>query len=155
MRKRILISAGVLAVAMVLSAAGVFGTQKNPAEKKVISMTEEPPTSPFSPALLIKDTLFISGQLGTNPETGKLEGPTMAEQAERVIKNIEVLCKRAGMDLSHVVQTTAFITDFAEFGEFNTVFRKYFPTVPPTRATVQVVKLAMEAKIEISAIAMK
>lgn len=79
----------------------------------------------------------------------------MTEQAERIIKNIEVLCKRAGLDLSHVVETTAFITNFAEFGEFNTVFRKYFPTIPPTRATVQVVKLAMDAKIEISAVAVK
>jgi 2-iminobutanoate/2-iminopropanoate deaminase len=155
MRKRILIGVCFLSAVMVLSASGILGAPQATSEKRVISMTNQPPTSPFSPALLVKDTLFISGQLGVNPETGKLEGPTMTEQAERIIKNIEVLCKRAGLDLSHVVETTAFITDFAEFGEFNTVFRKYFPTIPPTRATVQVVKLAMDAKIEISAVAVK
>ena len=50
---------------------------------------------------------------------------------------------------------TVYISDFSEFREFNTVFRKMFPTTPPTRATVQVARLAMDAKIEISAIAMK
>jgi len=79
----------------------------------------------------------------------------MAEQAERVIKNIEILCKKAGMDLSHVVSTTVFISDFNEFREFNSVFVRMFPKDPPTRATVQVAKLALAAKIEISAIAMK
>lgn len=155
MNKKILIGVCILSVGVVLAASGIFGAPQSPAEKKVISMTDQPPTSPFSPAILVKDTLFISGQLGMSPETGKLEGPTMTEQAERIIRNIEALCKKAGLDLSHVVETTVFITDFAEFGEFNAVYRKYFPTVPPTRATVQVVKLAMDAKIEISAVAVK
>jgi 2-iminobutanoate/2-iminopropanoate deaminase len=105
--------------------------------------------------MLINGTLFISGQLSVNPETWKLEGDTMTEQAERVIKNVEILCKKAGMDLSHVVSTTVYISDFNEFKEFNKVFVKMFPTAPPTRATVQVARLAADAKIEISAIAMK
>lgn len=155
MNKRILIGACILSVGVILSASRILGIPQSPQEKRVISMTDQAPASPFSPALLVKDTLYISGQLGVNPETGKLEGPTMTEQAGRVIQNIEALCKRAGLGLSNVVETTVFITDFEEFGEFNTVFRKYFPTVPPTRATVQVVKLALDAKIEISAVAVK
>jgi len=125
------------------------------AEKKIISLTDKPSASLISPAILVNGTLYISGQLPMNPETGQFEGATMAEQAEREIKNIEILLKRAGMDLTNVVQATVYITDFNEFAEFNTVFKKYFPENPPTRATVQVSKLAREAKIEISAIAVQ
>jgi 2-iminobutanoate/2-iminopropanoate deaminase len=123
--------------------------------KKIFYLSDKPGDTPFSPAILIKDALFISGQLATNPETGQFEAGPMAQQAERVIKNIEILLKKAGMSLSDVVQTTAYIADFNEFGEFNTVFKKFFPENPPTRATVQVAKLARDAKIEISAIAVK
>jgi len=123
--------------------------------KKIIHMTDTPGKTPFSPAILIDDTLYISGQLARNRKTGKLEGETMAEQAEPVIRNIEILCKKAGMDLSHVVSTTVYISDFNEFREFNSVFVKMFAENPPTRAMVQVARLAFDAKIEISAIAVK
>lgn len=123
--------------------------------KKIIYMTEKKADLPFSPAILAKDTLYISGQLASNPQTGKFEEGTMEQQTERIIKNIEILLKKAGMNLSNVVQTTVFITNFDEFGEFNNVFRKYFPKDPPTRATVQVVKLARNAKIEMAAVAVK
>ena len=123
--------------------------------KKIIYMTEKKADLPFSPAILVKDTLYISGQLASNPQTGKFEEGTMAQQAERIIKNIEILLRRAGMNLSNVVQSTVFITNFDEFGEFNNIFREYFPEDPPTRATVQVVKLARNAKIEMAAVAVK
>jgi 2-iminobutanoate/2-iminopropanoate deaminase len=121
--------------------------------KTVFNLTDEPSTSPFSPAILVKDTLYVSGQLPVDPQTGQLAGTTMAEQADRAIRNVEILVKRAGLALSDVVQTTVYITDFDEFAAFNEVFKKFFPTLPPTRATVQVSKLARDAKIEISAVA--
>lgn len=124
-------------------------------QKKVISLTDKPLDLPFSPAIFIEHTLYISGQLATEPATGKFLGGTMTEQAERIIKNMEILLKKVGMDLSHVVKTTVYISDFDEFQEFNTVFRKMFPQNPPTRATVQVARLARDAKIEISAVAVK
>lgn len=126
-----------------------------PVSKKIFHLSEKPADLPYSPAILVKDTLYISGQLATDPETGKFEGGTMTQQSERVIKNIEILLKKAGLDFSHIVSVSAFITDFKEFGEFNAVFRKYFPVHPPTRATVQVAGLALNAKIEISAVAVK
>ncbi|MHB8055856.1 MAG: RidA family protein [Candidatus Aminicenantales bacterium] len=155
MKKRSLTALIALSLICLLASPGPTGAQDKPSERKVITPTDQPANSPFSPALLVGDTLYISGQLGMDPETGKLAGETMTAQAERVIKNIEILCKRAGMDLSRVVETTVFITDFNEFAEFNAVYRKLFPTNPPTRATVQVVKLAMSAKIEMSAVAVK
>jgi len=143
----------ILLLAMFFVSAG--SAEERASARKIIHLTDTPSTSPISPAILVKDTLYISGQLPINPENGQFEGTTMSEQAEREIKNIEILLKRAGMDLSYVVQATVYITDFNEFAEFNTVFKKYFPENPPTRATVQVAKLARDAKIEISAIAVK
>jgi len=155
MTKRIPMMIIVLFVAAVLAAPALVTSTEPQSPRRAFSLSDKPADTPYSPAILVEGTLFVSGQIPIDPETGMLVGRTMTEQAERVIRNIEVLCKKAGLDLSHVVATTAFITDFAEFGEFNAVFRKYFRTIPPTRATVQVVKLAMGAKIEVSAIAVR
>ena len=155
MKRTVLLALLIFSVLFLLNFLSGGEYQERSSSKKIIHMTDKPGNTPFSPAILIDDTLFISGQLSVNYETGKFEGETMAEQAERIIKNIEILCKKAGMDLSHVVETTVFISDFNEFREFNSVFVKMFPTDPPTRATVQVAKLAFDAKIEISAIAIK
>jgi len=125
------------------------------AEKKIFFLGDKPADLPFSPAILTGGTLYISGQLASDPVTGTFTAGSMAAQADRIIKNIEILCRKAGMDLTHVVQATVFITDFAEFGEFNQVFRRHFPNAPPTRATVEVSGLARDAKIEIAAVAVK
>jgi 2-iminobutanoate/2-iminopropanoate deaminase len=125
------------------------------AEKKIFHLGDKPGGTPFSPAVLYKGTLYISGQLAVDPATGKFTPGTMTEEATRVIKNIEILAKKAGMGLSDVVQTSVFISDFEEFAEFNKVFRSFFPNQPPTRATVEVSALARGAKIEIAAIAVE
>lgn len=139
----------ILACAMILIAGNPAST------KKVITLSEKPGNLPFSPAILVNNTLYISGHLAVNPKTGKFENGTMAQQTDLILGNISALLKKAGFDRSHVVKTTCFITDFNEFGEFNKAYKKYFPNDPPTRATVQVAKLARDAKIEISAIAVK
>jgi 2-iminobutanoate/2-iminopropanoate deaminase len=154
MNHKLSIAVFLLPLVIFFSLPGPAGAQEKPSTRTVIALTDGPSTSPFSPALLVGDTLYISGQLGLNPQ-GKPEEETTAVQAERILKTIEALCKKAGMTLSNVVETTVFIMDFADFGEFNTIYRKYFPENPPTRATVQVAKLAANAKIEISAVAVK
>lgn len=148
----------LLALSLVLAvmACAMFVIAGDPVPtKKVFSLTDKPGNLPFSPAILVNDTLYISGHLAINPKTGKFENGTMAQQTELILENISALLKKAGFDRSHVVKTTVFITNFKEFGEFNNAYKKYFPTDPPTRATVQVAKLARDARIEISAIAVK
>jgi 2-iminobutanoate/2-iminopropanoate deaminase len=124
-------------------------------QRKYFALNDALPPSPFSPAILAGGTLYVSGMVATDPVTGKFIEGDISAQAERVIGNIELVLKKAGFDLSQVVSTTVFITDLKEFAAFNAVFRMHFPKNPPTRATVQVVALAMNAKIEISAIAVK
>lgn len=145
-----------LSMLMILSLVWICLAAPAPAaDKKIIYMGDKAADLPFSPAILMGDTLFLSGTVAQDPATGKFKAGTMAEQAERTIQNLEILCRKAGMGLTNVVQATVFITDLAEFGEFNEVFKRFFPKDPPTRATVQVSKLAFDAKIEISAVAMK
>lgn len=148
---------GAVMTALFLSAVFIVPavSQEKAAGKKYFALNDALPKTPFSTAILARDTLYISGTLATDPETGKFtEGP-MAVQAERIIKNIDIVLKKAGMGLSDVVSMTVFITDFKEFGEFNAVFSKWFAQNPPTRATVQVSALARNAKIEIAAIAVR
>jgi 2-iminobutanoate/2-iminopropanoate deaminase len=148
---------GTLTAALLLSALSLLPglAQEKPTAREYFSLSEGPSSSPFSTAILVKDTLYISGMIAMDPETAKFEEGPITVQAERIIKNIEIVLKKAGMGLSNVVSTTVFITDFGEFGDFNSVYRKWFPKNPPTRATVQVAALARNAKIEIAAIAVR
>jgi 2-iminobutanoate/2-iminopropanoate deaminase len=145
--------AALLAVCVVLAAPGF--AQDKPQAREYITLTEGPSQTPFSPAILVGSTLYISGMLGTDPATGKMAGETITAQAEQIFRNFETVLMKAKMTLSNVVSTTVFITDFKEFAEFNAAYRKAFPKNPPTRATVQVSALAMGAKVEISAIAVR
>jgi len=144
----------LLFVTVMLLLAGL-STWATTAEKTVFYLGEKPGKMPFSPAILVNGTLYLSGQLAVNPESGAFENGSMSQQSERIMKNMELLLKKAGFALEDVVSTTVYISDFAEFAEFNAVFSRFFTATPPTRATVQVSKLAREAKIEISAIAVK
>ena len=153
--KRRIFGLALAVLFLCLIAAGQAPPQKRAAGKKYFALNDALPKTPFSTAVLVHDTLYVSGTLATNPETGKfVEGP-IDIQAERVIRNIEIVLEKAGFALSDVVSATVYITDFKEFADFNAVFRKWFPQNPPTRATVQVAALAMNAKIEISAVAVR
>ncbi len=145
--------AAALAACVVLAVPGF--AQDKPQAREYISLTEGPSQTPFTPAILVGGTLYISGMLGTDPATGKMAGDTITAQAEQIFRNFEAVLKKAGMTLANVVSTTVFITDFKEFAEFNAAYRKAFPKNPPTRATVQVSALAMGAKVEISGIAVR
>ncbi len=154
--KRTIVAAIIAALLLAPGFTALAPAQDKPSARTFISLSEGPSQTPFSPAILAGDTLYISGMLGTDPATGKMAGETITAQAERIFRNFEVVLKKAGMGLPNVVSATVFIMDFKEFAEFNTAFRKWFPKDPPTRATVQVSALAVPgARIEISAIAVR
>jgi 2-iminobutanoate/2-iminopropanoate deaminase len=123
---------------------------------KVIYTEKAPkPVGPYSQAVEVGNFVFISGQIAINPETGKLEGKTAAEQTERILKNIEQILKACGLTLNHVVKTTIYTTDLSKFGEINTVYGKFFKEHKPARVTVGVNELPLGALVEIEAIAVK
>ena len=103
--------------------------------KNVISTPNAPAAiGPYSQAIETDGYLFTSGQIPINPATGEVEGTTIEEQAEQVMKNIGAVLKAAGLDFSHVVKTTCFLADLADFAAFNAVYGKYFPEAAPARS---------------------
>jgi 2-iminobutanoate/2-iminopropanoate deaminase len=124
--------------------------------KKAIQIPGAPaPIGPYSQAIVNGNTMYVSGQLPLNPFTGELEVDSIEKATHQILKNIELLLKENDMNLSHIVKCSIFMTDLGQFVEMNAVYGSYFTEVPPARETVQVVKLPMNANIEISCIAIK
>jgi 2-iminobutanoate/2-iminopropanoate deaminase len=122
--------------------------------KKIIQIKGAPaPIGPYSPAILKGNTLFVSGQIPLNPETGKLEIESIETACAQVMSNIGKLLNEAGMDFSHIVKTTIFLKDLNDFIKVNGTYASYFESNPPARETVEVSRLPMDVPIEISCIA--
>lgn len=117
--------------------------------------TEKAPAAigPYSQGVVVNGLLFASGQIALSPETGELVGSTIEEQAEQVMKNVGALLTAAGTDFDHVVKTTCFLEDIADFATFNAVYAKSFGEKLPARSAVGIDKLPKGALIEVEVIA--
>ena len=107
---------------------------------------------PYSQGYISGGLFFASGQIAINPATAEVLNGTIEEQTELVCKNIGELLKAAGPDFDHVVKTTCFLADIADFGAFNEVYAKYF-TGKPARSCVAVKDLPKGVLCEIEIIA--
>src|SRR6478609_1671110 len=124
------------------------------AKRTVIDSPDAPaPVAAYSQAIASGDLLFCSGQIAMDPKTSQMVGGGIEAETEQVISNLRAVLAAAGADLSHVVKTTVYLSDFTEFPAFNAVYVRAFPTEPPARATVGVAALPRGAKIELEAIA--
>lgn len=122
-------------------------------KKRVESPAAPGAIGPYSPAVLTRDTLYISGQIPLVASTGELVGPDIAEQTHQVLSNLGALLQTAGASFEHVVKTTIYLTDLQDFAVVNQIYGEYFTGVFPARATVQVAALPRGARVEIDAIA--
>lgn len=111
------------------------------------------PMGPYTPAIRMGDLLFISGQVGIDPETGQFVEGGVAEQARQVLENLKGLVESGGSSMDKVLKTTMFLTNMADFATVNEVYAQYFASEPPARSTIQVVALPGGALVEIEAIA--
>ena len=109
---------------------------------------------PYSQALLLERggtrTLYCSGQIPLDPETGEMVQGDIVAQTERVLRNVEAVLGAAGMTFANVVKTTVFLVDLADFAKMNDVYGKRFAAgAPPARSTVQVAALPRGSRVEI------
>ena len=124
--------------------------------KKSIQISGAPaPIGPYSQAILLDQTLYVSGQIPLNPFTGDLVRESIEASTHQVLKNITALLKEAGMTLDDIVKCSIFLKDMNDFAAMNAVYGSYFGTIPPARETVQVAKLPLDVNVEISCIAIK
>ena len=108
---------------------------------------------PYSQAILGGDTLYVSGQLPIDPETGAFPSEDVKEQTAASLNNLKAILEEAKMSLSDVVKTTVYLADMDDFAAMNEVYAAYFAAPFPARAAFQVGKLPKNAKVEIEAIA--
>ena len=123
--------------------------------KRIIASPKAPAAvGPYSQAVELNGTLFISGQLPADPQTGKFpEG--IEEQTRRSLDNLGYILEEAGLGFDDVVKTTVLLDDIANFGAMNAVYAEYFKGDKPARVCYQVAKLPKGAMVEIDAIAGK
>lgn len=111
---------------------------------------------PYSQAVVVSGgrTLYCSGQISLHPSSGQLVGgEDVVAQAEQALDNLSEVLRAAGMGFDHVVKTTIFLTDMADFAAVNDVYAKRFSQAPPARATVAVAGLPKGVRVEIDAVA--
>lgn len=123
--------------------------------KKIVHTDKAPKAiGPYSQAIEANETLYISGQLPIDPQTGKMP-ESIKEQTEQVLKNIGAILESAGYSFKDVVKSTVLLSDIANFGAMNEVYGKYYVSDCPARAAYQVANLPLGAMIEIETIAVK
>ena len=126
-------------------------------KKEIITTLNAPaPIGPYNQAIKAGDTLYISGQIPLLPSTMELYNGTIKEETELVMEHLKSILDAAEMDFEHVVKSTIFIDDIANFGEVNQVYGAYFDNdTAPARETVAVKSLPKSVRVEISMIAVR
>ncbi|WP_423128604.1 RidA family protein [Gaoshiqia sp. Z1-71] len=124
--------------------------------KQIIS-TEQAPAAigPYSQAVAVNGTLYISGQVPIDPSTGKVVEGGITEQTKQVMTNIGAILTAAGYRYADVVKSTCLLSDMADFKAMNEVYGSYYPENPPARAAFAVKELPLGVLIEIETIAVK
>ena len=104
--------------------------------KTIIKSSEMPPAlGPYSQAVRVGNLLFVSGQVGLNPDTGEIAGSDFEAQARQAFENVGAVLAAANCTMDDVVKTTCWVADAESFQEFNELYAEFFPNEPPTRST--------------------
>ncbi|MCG2907669.1 MAG: RidA family protein [Sulfolobales archaeon] len=124
--------------------------------KEVVFTEKAPrPIGPYSQAIKLGNLLFVSGQIPIDPATNEVAKGGIKEQTERVLENVRAILEAANMTLDDVVMAFVYLSDMADFPQFNEVYSRYFKERPPARVTVAVKSLPRDVKVEIAVIAGK
>ncbi|MFJ4333013.1 MULTISPECIES: Rid family detoxifying hydrolase [unclassified Streptomyces] len=155
--RRVLLSLGAV-VALVAGAGGASAGTDHDGRHRAISTPDAPAgIGPYSQGVSAGHLVFVSGQLPIDPATGEIPADaTIEEQTRRAVRSVQAVLKADRLALKHVVNTTVYLSDLDDFERFNTAYAEFFgSSAPPARATVEVARLPRDAKVEISAIAVR
>jgi 2-iminobutanoate/2-iminopropanoate deaminase len=145
--RRVLL-AFAIALTMSITSQGANGP-----ERKAVNLSAARGL-PFSDAIIAGNTLYIAGQEGTD-DSGKLASGGIGPETSAALGNIQKVVKAAGFEMKDIVNVTVYLADIHEFAEMNGVYKSVMPDPKPARATIQAAALVNNARIEISAIAVK
>jgi len=124
--------------------------------KKVIFTKNAPAAiGPYAQGIDGGSTVYVSGQLPADPETGEFAGKDIASQTEQSLKNVQAVLGEAGLTLGNVVKASVFLKDMGDFAAMNEVYARYFTEHCPARSAVQVAALPKDALVEIEVIAVR
>ncbi len=124
--------------------------------RKVIKTDKAPePIGPYSQAILVDKTLYVSGQIPIDPATGQLVSGDILLETKQVMANLRAILQEAGMDFSDVVKCSIFVKNMGDFHLINEIYGQYFTEYPPARETVEVSDLPKNVNVEISCIAIQ
>ena len=120
-----------------------------------IVATDQAPKAigPYSQGITTDSLVYTAGQVALDPRTGEVVGKTTAEQTERVMQSLAAILRAGGSSLAHVIKTTVYLVDLADFPAMNEVYAKHFGAHKPARSTVQVSALPKGVRVEIDAVA--
>ncbi|MCA6074399.1 RidA family protein [Fulvivirga sedimenti] len=122
--------------------------------KTIVQTPDAPaPIGPYSQAVKSGSTLYVSGQIAIDPASGELINDSIENETRQVMKNLGAILSEAGMNFSHVVKCSIFVTDMNNFAKVNAVYGEFFTSNPPARETVEVSALPKFVNVEISCIA--
>jgi len=123
--------------------------------KHIINTSKAPaPIGPYNQAVMTGNTLYISGQIPLNPESGELVSGDIQEETHQCMKNLKAILEEAGMGFEQVVKTSIFVKDMHQFAQINEAYGQYFDAdTAPARETVEVANLPKFVNVEISMIA--
>jgi 2-iminobutanoate/2-iminopropanoate deaminase len=145
---------GRLMFTLAISLAAAFaGEQAHAQEKKAVNL--DPARGlPFSDGIVAGNTLYIAGQEGSD-SSGKLAAGGIGPETTAALDNIQKIVKAAGFEMGDIVNVTIYLADIHEFPDMNKIYKTVMPDPKPARATIQAAALVNNARIEISAIAVK
>jgi 2-iminobutanoate/2-iminopropanoate deaminase len=127
-----------------------------PARRVIQPAGYKPTPSPLVPAILVGDTLYMSGNTGGDPASGQLVPGGLEPEMRQIMTNVQTVLAAADMSLGDVVAVTTYLADMADFAKYNEIYRSYFPDGAfPTRSTVAVRELARGARLEITMTAVR
>lgn len=138
-----------------LTASGQAQTAKPKAatkKKRKVLTDKAPKPGPYSQAIIANNTVYVAGQVPTNPKSGKIDAASFEEQATQVFENIKAIVEAAGSSLDQVVSVRVFLADLNNFQTMNTIYRQYFTGDLPARTTIGA-QLLPNIQIEVDCIA--